>query len=170
MTLNLCCDDADSELITPMVTIGSLSARSSRNQRNHLTITKQISGYTLAEMMITVAIIGILATVAVPNFAKTMELSRYRAAVDVLRTIYAGEKTFFEFSSPQRFADLGSPVDCPEGSWRCIYMDNPTSVPGVSFAVAVDGGGLTFTATATYVTGRTKTVNQLDQWTGTWNP
>ena len=75
------------------------------------------------EVMATVAIIGVLASLAIPNFQKAVRRGRLRAALDVLRTIAAGEQVYFtlngEFSGVPLF-----PSDTPD-HWKIIFMDSP---------------------------------------------
>jgi len=47
---------------------------------------KQSSGFTLTELMITVAIIGILASIAVPSFQDMIERNRLKEAVESLKS------------------------------------------------------------------------------------
>jgi prepilin-type N-terminal cleavage/methylation domain-containing protein len=49
--------------------------------------TKRTSAFTLVEIMIVVAIIGLLATIAVPNFVKARTLSQSDACISNLRQI-----------------------------------------------------------------------------------
>lgn len=117
-----------------------------KHQRRHL------MGFTLMEVMITVAIVSILAAVAIPNYSRAVEQGRWSAARDVLRTIYAGEQVFFTVNNN---AYLDNPTTLAQ--WRQIYTDDPngnSSIP-VTFSINASGGPcpcppavMTFTAIA----------------------
>ena len=52
-------------------------------------------GFTLIELMIVVAIIGILAAVAVPAFIKYARKSKTTEAITNIRKMYEGARTYF---------------------------------------------------------------------------
>ncbi|MES2856243.1 MAG: prepilin-type N-terminal cleavage/methylation domain-containing protein [Bdellovibrionota bacterium] len=57
-------------------------------------ITQTQAGFSLIELMIVVAIIGILATIAVPNFQKFQAKAKQSEAKTALSAIYTGEKAY----------------------------------------------------------------------------
>jgi type IV pilus assembly protein PilA len=54
------------------------------------------SGFTLVELMIVVAIIGVLAAVAIPAFSRYVRKARTAEAVGTLSKLWAGSVTYFE--------------------------------------------------------------------------
>ena len=124
-----------------------------------------VSGFTLAELMIAVAIVAILAGMALPQYRKTTELSYKQAAQDLIQTIYYGERAYFMANS--KYTD-------PAGNWGKIYMENPNvaSIP-VAYTVTPNGAFTAFTATATrgpggLCSGRVLTIDQTRTVAGTW--
>ena len=103
-------------------------------------------GVSLAELMMAVTIVAILASMALPQYRRTVERGYWNASQDILRTIYAGQQVFFSFN--------GQFLDAPASlaDWRRIYMDDPniSSPMPVTFSVSASGAGgsAIFTATA----------------------
>ncbi len=81
---------------------------------------KKATGFTLIELMIVVAIVGILAAIAIPNFMRYQAKSKQSEAKVNLRSIYTSQNTYFgEHDTYTHSLDtLGW---TPEGSTRYGY-------------------------------------------------
>ena len=71
-------------------------------------INKRRGGFTLVEIMIVVAIIGLLAAIAIPNFIKARQASQRAACVANLRTIDGAKATW---ALEQRKTNTDVPTD-----------------------------------------------------------
>ena len=57
-------------------------------------LTRNSKGFTLVEIMIVVAIIGLLAAIAVPNFVQARTTARKNACINNLRLIEAAKEQY----------------------------------------------------------------------------
>jgi type IV pilus assembly protein PilA len=83
-------------------------------------------GFTLIELMIVVAIIGLLAALAIPNFIKFQARARQSEAKTNLRAIFTAEKSYY--GDKQIFLDMFDAIGfAPEFNNRYQYMIEPTA-------------------------------------------
>jgi len=84
-----------------------------------LSMLKGKKGFTLIELMIVVAIIGILAAIAIPNFLKFQAKSKTSEARTNLAAIFTGETSYF--SEANVFGDFSGIGWGPTGTPRYHY-------------------------------------------------
>src|SRR5260221_13313776 len=96
--------------------------------------THRMAGFTLVEIMIVVAIIGLLAAIAIPNFVKARKSSQTNACLNNLRQI-DGAKQQWAMEKGKGNADTPAPADVQPylgrgdaGSLGSVYC--PLSGPG----------------------------------------
>ena len=76
--------------------------------------TSRRSAFTLVEIMIVVAIIGLLAAIAIPNFIKAREASQKNACIANLKQIDGAKNTW---ALEQKKVNADVPVDSDLDSW-----------------------------------------------------
>jgi prepilin-type N-terminal cleavage/methylation domain-containing protein len=83
---------------------------------------QQARGFTLIELMIVVAIIGILAAIAIPNFQRFQARARQAESLSNLKTLFTGLRTF----SRRPLAGIRVPGFAPErGNRYSYYLNDP---------------------------------------------
>ena len=114
---------------------------------------RRAGGFSLIELLIVVAIIGIVAAIAVPNYIESQHAACAASAVESLRTIHSSEVSYR--AANNRFADLGT-----LGAGN--YINDEYVVAGAksrySFALTVNpadpDSDYQATASPTLITGR----------------
>jgi prepilin-type N-terminal cleavage/methylation domain-containing protein len=108
--------------------------------------TSRNSGFTLVEIMIVVAIIGLLAAIAIPNFVRARTQSQKNACINNLRQIDSAVQTW----ALENKKAPSAAVTYPDIS---SYLKN---------AVICPAGGTTFADSYTITDVKTKPVCQKD--------
>ncbi|MFH1062571.1 MAG: prepilin-type N-terminal cleavage/methylation domain-containing protein [Candidatus Omnitrophota bacterium] len=104
--------------------------------------------FTLIELMITVMIIAILVSIAIPNYINTVERARAREARSTLESMLAAERSYA--AERRSFISLGAATTT---DWQAIGLENPNLNTNNSWTYTGTAAGTNFTATATRIDG-----------------
>jgi prepilin-type N-terminal cleavage/methylation domain-containing protein len=108
------------------------------------TETSRRGGFTLVEIMIVVAIIGLLAAIAIPNFVKARTQSQKNACIENLRQVFYAKATW-------AMENKKSTTDTPTASdlyGSALYIREEPTCPATGNAYSILGMGLKPTCTS----------------------
>lgn len=96
-------------------------------------------GFTLVELVIAVAVVGILAAIAIPSWREMQARAKHAEAYDVLEGVRRSVASFDDSTGPF----VGNPDYCPDGNpgrtTRGQWADNPKCTGFTGIALNMSG-------------------------------
>jgi prepilin-type N-terminal cleavage/methylation domain-containing protein len=102
-------------------------------------------GFTFVELMIVVALIGVLAAIAIPRFMRSSMKTKQSEARGILKQIYTMQRAYYQEKDAYYPSDGSTVVTQPGGGIAGLGVEIMSSA---RYSYSITGNGATFVATA----------------------